>query len=233
MGRKGRAHPEWVLMADAGIPFEVIARLNERSPAYVRDYVRRRGDTMRGGPAPVRPVLHDRPRPKPARWRDPDRRWQVRLQELARFLHDHQRRPHISQTDPNRALGSEWSLAHWLTSQRVEHRAGRMPARRASRLDAVLPSWRLDDRSLENEARWRLNLVELLRFREAHGRLPQRTGTPGEKEVFLESWLRKQRRLHQAGALEPDRARWLDIQVPGWCRPLGPRRVARSQSGTP
>jgi hypothetical protein len=55
-----RAHPEWVPVADKGIPATVIARLNDVDPAYVRTYVRVRGEALRGGPAPVRQLLHDR-----------------------------------------------------------------------------------------------------------------------------------------------------------------------------
>jgi hypothetical protein len=126
-----RAHPEWLLMADQGIPATVIARLNDVDPAYVRNYVRVRGQALRGGPAPVRQLLHDRLRPRPAHRPDPDRRWRARLQELEAFLAGHQRRPLSPRNETDRGPGSEWALAHWLTTQRSEHRTGRLPLHRA------------------------------------------------------------------------------------------------------
>jgi hypothetical protein len=211
-----RAHPEWVLMSDKGIPATVIARLNDVDPAYVRSYVRVRGEALRGGPAPVRQLLHDRPRPRPAHRPDPDRRWRARLQELEAFLAEHQRRPHSPRNETDRGPGSEWALAHWLTSQRSEQRMGQLPMHRERGLDRVLPSWRLDDRTIENEAHWRLRLVELLRFLADHGRLPKRAETPGDSENSLAVWLRVQQAAHRAGTLDPERARWLDRQAPGW-----------------
>jgi hypothetical protein len=198
-----RAHPEWVPAADQGIPATVIARRNDVDPAYVRTYVRVRGEALRGGPAPVRQLLHDRPRPRPAHRPDPDRRWRARLQELDRFLAGHQRRPHSPRNETDRGPGSEWALAHWLTTQRSEHRTGRLPVHRERGLDRVLPSWRLDDRMIENEARWRLRLAGLLRFLQDNGRLPKRPGTPGDRGNSLAVWLGTQQAAHRAGALEP------------------------------
>ncbi|MFC4431028.1 helicase associated domain-containing protein [Citricoccus alkalitolerans] len=216
MGQVRRAHPEWVMMADAGVPIAVIARLNEADPKYVRNYIRQRGEALRGGPAPARLFLHDRPRPRPAYLPDPDRRWRARLEELQRFLVAHQRRPHASEHDTNRDVGDEWALAHWLTMQRSEERLGRLAAHRARRLDQTLPSWRIDDRALAAEAAWRLKLVEVLRFHEAHGRLPRRSKSSSPEETVLASWIEGQHDRDRAGTLDPKRAFWLDRQVPGW-----------------
>lgn len=157
-------------MADRGVSIEKIARLNDRTPEYVREYIRRRGEAIRGGPAPISPRLHDRPRPRPARLPDPDRRWRARLEELDTFLTAHQRRPRATRGDSDRRAGSEWSLAHWLTTQRSHDRKGSLAIHRARELDRVLPSWRVDSRSLEYESAWRLKLAEMVKFIELHGR---------------------------------------------------------------
>lgn len=225
MERKRRAHPEWVLMSDKGVSTAVIARLNDVSPDYVREYVRRRGEALRGGPAPVRLVLHDRPRPSSRP--DPDRRWRARLEELDRFLLEHQRRPHASRSDDSRHAGSEWSLAHWLITQRSHLRAGRLPEHRERGLDRVLPSWRLDDRSIENEAYWRLRLVELLRFLHDQGRFPKSSEVPGDRENSLAVWVYAQQGAYRAGTLEPERVLWLNRQAPMW-RP-GPSSATASR----
>ncbi|QCU79682.1 hypothetical protein E7744_15305 (plasmid) [Citricoccus sp. SGAir0253] len=216
MGRSPRAHPEWVLMADAGVPFEVIARLNNADPKYVRDYVRLRGEALRGGPAPARLLVHDRPRPRPSRYADRDRRWRARLAQLEAFLTTHHRRPHAPESQTHRGPGSEWALAHWLTTQRSKDRAGQLLAHRANALDRVLPSWRVDDRAIENEAHWRLTLVEVLRFHQEHGRLPVRSRGAGSREQALAGWLVNQRLDHRAGQLSPERAHWLERQLPGF-----------------
>lgn len=231
MERKGRAHPEWVMMSDQGVPAAVIARLNDVSPDYVREYVRRRGEALRGGPAPVRLALHDRPRPRPSNWPDPDRRWRARLEELDQFLRDHQRRPHARRSDDSRQTGSEWSLSHWLITQRSHHRAERLPLHRERGLDRVLPSWRLDDRSIENESHWRLRLVELLRFLHDQGRLPQHTDMPGDREKSLAVWVYAQRSAYRAGTLEPGRLQWLDRQVPRW-RPVREQEERQGSSNS-
>lgn len=81
------------MMADAGIPVDVIARLNDRSRRYVSEYLARHATQVRGGTAPPPLVLHDRPRPRPARRPDPDRRFRARLEELETFLDTHGRLP--------------------------------------------------------------------------------------------------------------------------------------------
>ncbi|QCU77944.1 hypothetical protein E7744_06925 [Citricoccus sp. SGAir0253] len=219
MGRRPWAHPEWVMMADAGVPFPVIARLNDTDAKYVRDYVRHRGEAIRGGPAPVPLWVHDRPVPRPAGYADTDRRWRARLAQLEAFLAEHHRRPHSPRNETHRGPGSEWALAHWLTTQRSKHRAGRLLAHRVNALDRVLPSWRIDDRTIENEAKWRLTLVEVLRFHQEHGRLPVVTRGAEPREQILAAWLRNQRVDYQAGQLPAERAHWLDGQLPGWRQP--------------
>ncbi|GAA1681245.1 hypothetical protein GCM10010977_32340 [Citricoccus zhacaiensis] len=227
MGQVRRAHPEWVMMADAGVPIAVIARLNEADPSYVRRYIRERGEALRGGPAPARLFLHDRPRPRPASMPDLDRRWRARLEELQRFLDTHQRRPHASEHDTKRCVGDEWSLAHWLTMQRSQDHLGRLAEHRARRLDQTLPSWRIDDRALAAEAAWRLKLVEVLRFLNAQGRLPRRSKSASPDETVLASWIEGQRDRDRDGTLDPERAFWLDRQVPEWKD--APRKWATSR----
>lgn len=206
-------------MADAGIPVDVIARLNDTSPRYVGQYLARHAETVRGGPAPTPLVLHDRPRPRPASLPDPDRRFRVRLEELEAFLAAHGRRPHLSADTGNRTTGSEWALSHWLTIARSDERHGRLAEHRARWLGRVLPSWRVDDRSIEFEAQWRQNLVQLLTFIDAHGRRPvdsPQAAEAGERQ--LADWLSAQRGALRAGSLDRERRFWLDRQVPGWTR---------------
>ena len=195
-------------------------RLNDVEAKYVRNYVRVRGEALRGGPGPGAAAAA-RPAPAPAGTPagprpplagPPSRSWRRSWPGTSAAP-----TPRANGTD--RGPGSEWALAHWLTTQRSEQRTGRLPLHRARGLDRVLPSWRLDDRAIENEARWRLRLVGLLRFLADHGRLPKHPGTPGDRENSLAAWLRVQQAAHRAGTLEPERARWLDRQVPGWRQP--------------
>lgn len=202
-------------MADAGIPVDVIARLNDRSPRYVNQYLSRHAEAVRGGPAPPRLVLHDRPRPRPAS--HPDRRFRARLAELEAFLAANGRRPHISTDTMDRSKGTEWSLAHWLTTARSDDRHGRLAEHRARWLDRVLPSWRVDDRSIEYEAQWRQKLARLLIFIDTHGRLPVNSrGKTEPGENYLAEWLSDQRTDLHDGSLLPERRAWLDRQVPRW-----------------
>lgn len=60
-----------------------------------------------------------------------------------------------------------------MTTTRSNDRLGRLAEHRARWLDQMLPSWRVDDRSIEYEARWREKLVELLVFIDVHGRRPK------------------------------------------------------------
>lgn len=207
------------MMAEAGVPVEVIARLNDRSRQHVGRYLSRHAKAVRGGPTPPPLVLHDRPRPRPASLPDPDRRFRARLEELEAFLAAHGRRPHFSADSRDRSKGTEWSLAHWLTTNRSADRHGRLAEHRARWLDQVLPSWRVDDRSIEYEAHWRDILVQLLVFLDAYGRLPRNRGNgakPGE--IHLAGWLVDQRAGLSDGSLPPERRFWLDRQVPGWRR---------------
>lgn len=205
------------MMAQAGIPVEVIARLNDRSTRYVGEYLARNAPPAPAGTSPPPLVLHDQPRPRPANLPDPDRRFRVRLAELEAFLAANGRRPHISRDTVDRSRGTEWALAHWLTMARSNDRNGRLAEHRARWLDQVLPSWRVDDRSIAYEARWRQNLARLLLFIDTHGSLPvnrPRTAEPGE--IHLAGWLSDQRTDLRDRRLLPERKVWLDRLVPRW-----------------
>ncbi|MFB9075397.1 helicase associated domain-containing protein [Citricoccus parietis] len=95
----------------------------------------------------------------------------------------------------------------------------------------MLPSWRLDDRSIENESNWRLRLVELLRFLHDHGRFPQHTDMPGDQEKSLAVWVYAQQSAYRAGTLEPERLQWLDRQVPRW-RPVREQEERQGSSNS-
>ncbi|XKH57572.1 helicase associated domain-containing protein [Citricoccus nitrophenolicus] len=98
--------------------------------------------------------------------------------------------------------------------QRFEDRLGSLAEDRGRRLDQVLPPWRIDDRTLATEAAWRLKFVEVLRFRDAHGRLPRRSRNSDPDETVLASWIEGQRDRDRAGTLDPEGAWWLDRQMP-------------------
>lgn len=63
---------------------------------------------------------------------------------------------------------------------------------------------------------WRLKLVEVLRFRDVQGRLPRRSKNANSDETVLASWIEGQRDRDRGGTLDPERAFWLDRQVPEW-----------------
>ena len=83
-------------------------------------------------------------------------------------------------------------------------------------MDQVLPSWRIDDRTLATEAAWRLKLVDVLRFFKAQGRLPRRSKSSSPDETGLASWIEGQRDRDRGGTLDPERSFWLDRQLEGW-----------------
>ncbi|GAA4777250.1 hypothetical protein [Citricoccus nitrophenolicus] len=139
------------------------------------------------------------------------------LAELAAFLDEHRRRPNAGRHDIARGRGSEWALGHWLVVQRSDDRLGRLPGHRARALDKVLPSWRVDDRTLAGEVAWRLRLVGVLRFCQEHGRLPKHTDNKNPAgEPGFGMWLDPQPKNHRNGRLHPERAMWFDRQVGNW-----------------
>jgi hypothetical protein len=189
------------MMAKAGVTPERIAGLHGLPVRKVRDYVgrvRREHPQLFVGAV----LVHDRPRPRPATWPDRDRRFKDRLAEYVAFVDEHGRRPSASHQE-------EFSLAHWLITQRSKERHGRLLGHRRRWLDDALPSWRVDDRQIEYDARWTSCLAEVITFHVKHGRTPAQS-EPGGR------WLSTQRQVHLAGHLREDRRRELDIHLPRW-----------------
>lgn len=137
-------HPEWVLMYRAGITPPRIAEFNRVPPRRVREYL---GRIRRVHPGLLagRLMLHDRPRQDPKPRTDRDVRWKASLHRYQIFTAEHGRRPAVG--DP-----VEFSLAHWLTTQRSQHRQGRLTERRARWLDQAIPDWQIDTRTLTAES---------------------------------------------------------------------------------
>ncbi len=204
-------HREWVLMYQRGVRVEQIARLNQREPAQVLQYLvgvyARTPELFRA--RPQRELICDRPRPRPETWPDRDRRFKAMLAQLEAFLSEHGRRPYLGDN-------SEGRLAHWLKVQRSKDRHGQLLGHRARWLTEVLPGWRTDTRTLHHDAHWRATLARVVAYRVEHGTLPQRNRDPAQKN--LGRWLQGQRDLQRHGALDATREVTLDTHLPGWDR---------------
>ncbi|MCY1159995.1 MAG: hypothetical protein MOP51_3020 [Citricoccus sp.] len=198
-------------MYQRGVSVEQIARLNQREPAHVLQYLV--GEHGRAPELyqnrPRRELVYDRPRPRPETWPDRDQRFKTMLARLEAFLSEHGRRPYRGDFST-----TEGRLAHWLKVQRSKDMSAALLGHRARWLTEVLPDWRTDTRSLHLEAQWRLTLAQIIAFRAEHGDLPRRTTNPTEK--FMGRWLHRQRDQSRHGTLEPDRRAALDAQLPGW-----------------
>jgi hypothetical protein len=101
------------------------------------------------------------------------------------------------------------SLASWVIRHRQDHKAGRVPADRATRL-AALPGWTWDVLA----ARWEEQFAALVQYteREGHARVPE---PHFEGELGLGRWVVAQRQARRSGELAAERAARL-AGLPGW-----------------
>lgn len=190
-------------MFQQGVTPEKIAALNDTTSGRVRAYLgqlaRREPELFNG-----RLVLHNQPAPDPRlTWRVPDevkdRRWQARLDAYLIFLAEHGREPYTGDH-----ASPEGRLAHWLITQRSDHRAGRLPERRARALDEAVPDWGTDLRARRYAEQWETRRADLAQFLAKHGRRPLRAN--GGDESRLNKWLETQQDRARHGTLDPDRA---------------------------
>ena len=100
-------------------------------------------------------------------------------------------------------------LASWVIRHRQDHKAGKVPAERAARLEQ-LPGWAWD----VLEARWEEHFDALTQFcgREGHARVPSAHLEDGRK---LGSWVIAQRQNFRVDTLSAQRTSRLS-QMPGW-----------------
>lgn len=135
-------YPEWVLFYRQGVSPVKIAELNgvptERMLRYFQN-VRRHYPHLLAD----RLMLHDQPRPRPARYPDRDRFFRAQLRAFVAFLEEHGRRPAAGHPD-------EFPLAHWLVIQRSMDRHGHLADHRAQVLDRYVPDWRIPTRQLRS-----------------------------------------------------------------------------------
>jgi hypothetical protein len=100
-------------------------------------------------------------------------------------------------------------LARWVIWHRQQYKAGKVPADRVERLEA-LPGWTWDVLA----ARWEEHFAALEAFaaREGHARAP---AAHLEGPLRLGQWVVAQRHMHRKDELDPGQARRLS-EVPGW-----------------
>lgn len=207
------AHREWVLMYQRGVSIAQIARVNQREPAKVLQYLTgvygRTPELFHARPR--RELVYDRPQPRPETWPDRDQRFKAKLAQLDNFLAEHGRRPYGGDSST-----TEGRLAHWLKVQRSKDRKGQLPGHRARWLTEVLSGWRTDTRSLHHDAEWHQTLARIVAFQSERGTLPKRNREPAQAK--LGSWLQGQRDLQRQGSLDLKRKASLDCHLPGWNR---------------
>lgn len=148
-----------------------------------------------------------------------DPRWRARFAQLAAFSAKH---GHVR---VDRSLAG---LDSWVSYQRREWRAGRLPEERARALEA-LPGWRWPQGTAvtsRSDDAWAAKYRQLQRFarREGHSRVPS---THIEDGTRLGIWCAAQRRAQAGGALPADRRRRLEA-LPGW--EWSPREEAHRSS---
>ena len=137
-------------------------------------------------------------------WYPLERRFAEGLRHLQRFV-GRERHADV----PAEHVEAGFQLGRWVSHRRHEHRAGRLPASKVRRLEAVR-GWEW------NPARRRFSegLRHLRAFiaREGHARVP----APHAEGGFpLGPWVSHRRREHRTGVLAAHRVRLLDRQ-PGW-----------------
>lgn len=132
--------------------------------------------------------------------------WKDGYARLQRFVDSegHSRVPLQHQDEDGHGLGI------WVTVQRREMKAGRLPAERARRL-AALPGWTLDPFADD----WEKGFSRLLQFveQEGHSRVP--SGWRSPDGFRLGSWINGQRNSFRKGKVGEDRRRRLEA-LPGW-----------------
>ncbi|WP_350348530.1 helicase associated domain-containing protein [Agromyces sp. G08B096] len=135
--------------------------------------------------------------------------WFARADAFAAFAREHGRLPGTGAG----ADAEERRLARWVKYQREAAHRGRLPRARAEWLDAEVPSWR---RPADHA--WRAAAVRVGLYVAEHGAYPSSTSADVEVRR-LGTWLRTQRRAHDAGRLSDDRRTWLDLNLPYWRSP--------------
>jgi hypothetical protein len=139
-------------------------------------------------------------------WLSPlDAAWEEGLSHLERFA-ARERHTRI----PLAHLEDGYRLGQWVSTQREAHRAGRLSADRAGRLEAV-PGW---DWRTGFAADWDEGYAHLQRFaeRERHASVPKSHEEDGYQ---LGQWVQTQRTAHRRNQLPAERSARLE-ELPGW-----------------
>ncbi len=137
-------------------------------------------------------------------WNANDADWEAGYLALVRFA---SREGHTRV--PKSHVEDDYRLGQWIGVQRRWHGAGRLPDRRAARLES-LPGWTWNTR----DADWEVGYSALDRFvtREGHARVPQSHVEHGYR---LGQWVNVQRYFRAAGRLTAERGMRLE-SLPGW-----------------
>ena len=105
------------------------------------------------------------------------------------------------------------NLGYWVSKQRHDYRAGRLPLERQHLLEG-LPGWSWDRGRPQWERRWQDHFAALQRFadREGTSRVPRLHSEDG---FMLGKWVQRQRDLFRAGQLSLQQQRSLQ-ELPDW-----------------
>lgn len=103
-----------------------------------------------------------------------------------------------------------YALGRWVSKQRYHHRRGKVPADRASRIEA-LPGWTWEPRA----DGWDEGFARLQAYTEREGHSDAGIGYIDATGFRLGQWVASQRRGYERGTLARERAQRLS-GVPGW-----------------
>ncbi|WP_223308883.1 helicase associated domain-containing protein [Glutamicibacter nicotianae] len=135
--------------------------------------------------------------------------WRRRMREAHEFYSTHGRLP-LRAGD-----FSERSLATWIAEQRRLYDRNELPQAKISLLGA-LPGWNVNERTQENEMRWRKKLALFIAFVATEHRMPRYRTYATQEEHVLGVWLHNQHQRRAQNRLELWKLEALNKAVPGW-----------------
>lgn len=209
--RRSVPNPEWVLMYQKGIPARKIALIAGAPGSTVRYHL-----ALAREQDPTLAVTHEQLLPRRPKTTASGR---ANLNEiLAEFATTGQLPSHAGETSHER------NLAAWLQRRRLEANNDTLSPTYATALN-TLPGWNdLPSKKDRDEARWKTRLAEVIAYRGEGNDWPRHNKTNDPDERQLGVWLHIQRINAHASKLDPQKARTLDAELPGW-------RAGRKRSG--
>ena len=182
-------HPEWDLMYRKGLTVSRISSLCRAGRETVGRHIR-----VQRAKFPDMQAEHEACRPQHIA-KTPGPSWLANVEALSALVVAEGRYPTSSESDSQRRR-----LAHWLSVQRRDQRAGRLTQAKLAALN-VLPAWQQNQRFDLAQKQWHERLMELQAFVHERGRWPRFRKASSEAERSLGVWLHAQRQKASRGVM--------------------------------